>query len=198
MATSRSRGCRWVTSRSAIVIVPEVTDSNPANMRNDVDLPQPDGPTRTVNDPSGSSRFRSLTTDVERKDLFTPENRTIATSSESPLFLELHRAAADALHQAALNEEAGDDDGDDGDQDGCAHGADLHATEGVEAGDGHRKDRGLARCEDQAVEQVVPRQGEAEDRRRPDAGEHLGQDHQPERLEPGEPVDLSLLLERPR
>ena len=55
-------------------------------MRSDVDLPQPDGPTRTVNDPSGSSRSRSLTTDVEPYDLFTPENRTVAMFSSSPAF----------------------------------------------------------------------------------------------------------------
>ena len=78
MATSRSRGCRCVTSRSPMVIVPDVTDSSPASIRSDVDFPHPDGPTSTVNDPSGSSRFRSLTTDVEPKALLTLENRTVA------------------------------------------------------------------------------------------------------------------------
>src|SRR5690242_21839306 len=104
---SRSRGCRWVTSRSPIVIVPDVTVSSPASMRSDVDLPQPDGPTSTVNEPSGSSRSRSLTTEVFPYALVTPEKRTCAMNT----FLELHRAAADALHQPALDEEARHDDG---------------------------------------------------------------------------------------
>ena len=80
----------------------------------------------------------------------------------------------------------------------AAHRADLHTAERVETGDRHRQDRRLARCQDQAVEQVVPRQGEPEDRRRADPGQHLGQHHEPERGKAGEPVDLGLLLQRRR
>src|ERR1044072_6280251 len=100
---SRSRGCRGVTSRSPMVMVPEGTVSRPASMRSEVDLPQPDGPTSTVKDPSGSSRSSSLTTEVFPYALWTPEKRTVAMVRKTYLCLELHRAAADALHQLALD-----------------------------------------------------------------------------------------------
>src|SRR4051795_2872746 len=62
MAMSRSFGGIWVTSRSPIRIRPSLTSSRPASMRSEVDLPQPDGPTRTRNSPSAISRS-SLSTD---------------------------------------------------------------------------------------------------------------------------------------
>src|SRR6266849_233752 len=52
MAMSRSFGCTLLTTRSPIEIVPEVLFSRPASFRNRVDLPQPEGPTRTTNSPS--------------------------------------------------------------------------------------------------------------------------------------------------
>src|SRR5215471_15595020 len=51
MAMSRARGGKSVTSRSPIEIVPVVASSRPAIIRRRVDLPQPDGPTRTRNSP---------------------------------------------------------------------------------------------------------------------------------------------------
>src|SRR6476646_1443104 len=61
MATSRDLGGRCVTSRSPMWTVPESTSSRPASMRRLVDLPQPDGPTRTRNSPSGMERERPST-----------------------------------------------------------------------------------------------------------------------------------------
>ena len=55
------RGASSVTSRSPMLIVPPDTASRPAIIRSSVDLPQPDGPTRTMNSPSRISRFRSST-----------------------------------------------------------------------------------------------------------------------------------------
>src|ERR1700682_394497 len=49
---SRSLGWTLLTTRSPIEIVPEVMFSSPASIRNKVDLPQPDGPTRTTKAPS--------------------------------------------------------------------------------------------------------------------------------------------------
>src|SRR5476649_1597715 len=49
---SRSLGWTLLTTRSPIEIVPEVMFSSPASIRSRVDLPQPDGPTRTTNAPS--------------------------------------------------------------------------------------------------------------------------------------------------
>jgi hypothetical protein len=52
MAMSRSFGETSFTTRSPIWIVPLVMSSSPAIIRNVVDLPQPDGPTSTMNSPS--------------------------------------------------------------------------------------------------------------------------------------------------
>src|SRR3954465_4595000 len=53
---SRSLGGMWVISRSPMKIFPELTSSSPANIRKVVDLPHPDGPTRTMNSPSPIAR----------------------------------------------------------------------------------------------------------------------------------------------
>ena len=52
MAMSRSRGATSFTSLSSMRISPEVIVSSPAIMRRVVVLPQPDGPTNTMNSPS--------------------------------------------------------------------------------------------------------------------------------------------------
>src|SRR5438874_8994176 len=58
---SRSFGGRSLTTRSPMAISPAVISSSPATMRRVVDLPQPDGPTRTMNSLSRMWRFTSLT-----------------------------------------------------------------------------------------------------------------------------------------
>src|SRR5438445_8011186 len=50
-----------LTTRSPILIWPDVISSSPARQRRAVVLPQPDGPTRTRNSPSLISRSRSFT-----------------------------------------------------------------------------------------------------------------------------------------
>src|SRR6476619_1653732 len=49
---SRARGARCVTSRPPIEMVPADVSSSPAISRSSVDLPHPEGPTRTMNLPS--------------------------------------------------------------------------------------------------------------------------------------------------
>ena len=56
MARPRLAGASSVTSRPSIKIVPEVVSSSPAISLSSVDLPQPDGPTKTTNSPSAISR----------------------------------------------------------------------------------------------------------------------------------------------
>src|SRR5918992_2703224 len=56
MAMSRLRGSRRVTSWSPMWIVPSLTSTIPASICSIVDLPQPDGPTSTMNSPSRISR----------------------------------------------------------------------------------------------------------------------------------------------
>src|SRR5689334_12885745 len=61
MAMSRSLGGRSLTIRSPIEISPAVISSRPATIRRVVVLPQPDGPTKTMNSLSRIVRFTSLT-----------------------------------------------------------------------------------------------------------------------------------------
>jgi hypothetical protein len=54
MAMFRFDGWTPLTTRSLILISPEVMPSSPAIMFRSVDLPQPDGPTSTRNSPSST------------------------------------------------------------------------------------------------------------------------------------------------
>ena len=52
----RSTASTWLTSRPSIQTSPSETSSSPAIMRSIVDLPQPEGPTKTTNSPLSSFR----------------------------------------------------------------------------------------------------------------------------------------------
>src|SRR3954467_11301138 len=56
MAMSRSLGGMSLTTRPPISTVPALGRSSPATMLSSVDLPQPEGPTSTVNSPLSMSR----------------------------------------------------------------------------------------------------------------------------------------------
>src|SRR5262252_6757024 len=70
MAMSRSLGGRSFTTLSPMAISPAVISSSPATMRRVVVLPQPDGPTRTMNSLSRIVRLTSLRTTCAMGDLF--------------------------------------------------------------------------------------------------------------------------------
>jgi hypothetical protein len=57
MAMLRSLGSTLLTTRPAMEISPSVICSSPAIMRSSVDLPQPEGPTMTMNSPSAICTF---------------------------------------------------------------------------------------------------------------------------------------------
>src|SRR5690242_11062454 len=79
---SRSRDGTWLTTRSPIFSTPREMSSRPATMRSAVVLPQPDGPTRTMNSPSSMPRLRVFTAVVPPGYVFvTPSNVTPAISS---------------------------------------------------------------------------------------------------------------------
>src|SRR5246127_1534164 len=67
MAMSRSFGGTELTTRWSILTSPSVTLSSPAMMASKVDLPQPEGPTRTTNSPVLTSRSIPLSTGTEPK-----------------------------------------------------------------------------------------------------------------------------------
>ena len=62
MAMSRALGARSFTTVPSIATVPAVISSSPAIIRSSVDLPQPDGPTSTMNSPSSIERSMSRST----------------------------------------------------------------------------------------------------------------------------------------
>src|ERR1700730_15153748 len=67
MAMSRSFGGTELTTRWSILTSPSVTLSSPTMMASKVDLPQPEGPTRTTNSPVLTSRSIPLSTGTEPK-----------------------------------------------------------------------------------------------------------------------------------
>src|SRR6478735_6611905 len=104
---SRSFGCTSFTTRSPIRISPPEISSSPAIMRSRVDLPQPDGPTRTQNSPSAMPMSTPWTTGVEPNDLCTPLRVTaaiswlhlpvLAVAFHGHVHVLVHRAARRAL-----------------------------------------------------------------------------------------------------
>src|SRR5262245_45843099 len=83
---SRSRGETPFTTWLPILIVPEVAFSNPAIRRSAVVLPHPEGPTRTRNSPSGTSRETSATAQIPPgNSLVTPSRETCAMARCLPL-----------------------------------------------------------------------------------------------------------------
>src|SRR6185295_6323052 len=78
MAMSRSFGATLLTTRPPMAISPEEIFSRPAIMRNRVDLPQPEGPTRMTNSPSSISTSTPCRTSVEPNDLRTFRMETLA------------------------------------------------------------------------------------------------------------------------
>ena len=75
---SRSFGGTSLTRRVPMRISPELISSSPAIILSSVDLPQPDGPTRTVNEPSAMSMSTPWSTVVSPKLFFTDWIVTLA------------------------------------------------------------------------------------------------------------------------
>ena len=71
-------GVRSLTTRSPILTTPSLMSSSPATIRSAVVLPQPDGPTSTMNSPSVICRSSLSTARV-------PSLKTLETSSNSTL-----------------------------------------------------------------------------------------------------------------
>ena len=71
MERSRWAGGRPVTSRPPIRMCPADTLSNPAIRRRVVDLPQPEGPSKTVKWPCGASKLTPSTALVSSHSLLT-------------------------------------------------------------------------------------------------------------------------------
>src|SRR5919199_1285520 len=108
---SRLFGERSLTMRSPIRTCPSVISSSPPTMRSAVVLPQPEGPTSTMNSSSAISRLNLSTARVPSLNtLETPSNITSAICSL------LHRATDQTAHERALRQQEHDRDGNDRDQ----------------------------------------------------------------------------------
>src|SRR5262249_34471052 len=190
---SRSFGGRSLTIRSPITISPAVISSRPATIRRVVDLPQPEGPTRTMNSLSRMWRFTSLTACTSSYFLFRSFIITCAMTV-SPLAFHRARQAGDiVLDKEGINE---------GHRDRPEERARHELAPKIDVAPdqlGHHADRhrlALGRGqEDQRVDELVPRQGERKDARRQDAGHRDREDDSRHRAEPGRPVDARALLE---
>src|SRR5581483_7890484 len=78
MAISRSRGARLSTSFSPIRTWPPLIPSSPARIRRAVVLPDPDGPTRTTNCPSATSKENPSSAMVSPNCFLTSSNEIAA------------------------------------------------------------------------------------------------------------------------
>src|SRR3954466_16209785 len=106
MAMSRALGGRWVTSCSLMKMLPPSTSSRPASIRRLVDLPQPDGPTRTRNSPSPISNCSESTAGRVRRGKIRLAWAKVTVAMMDLLSL-LDGAEREALHQLVLGGEAG-------------------------------------------------------------------------------------------
>src|SRR5213594_4940616 len=195
MAMSRSFGGRSLTTRSPIVISPAVISSSPATIRSVVDLPHPEGPTRTMNSLSRMWRFTSLTACTSSYFLLRSFIITCAMVS-LPLPSAFHgpgQARDVVLHEERVDE----GDGDRAEQRArhqLAPEVDVAADELGHHSDGHRLLL-RRREEDERVDELVPRQREGEDPRREDAGHGDREDDPHHRAEARRAVDPRALLE---
>src|ERR1700758_3108173 len=112
MAMSRSRGRTFETSLPPIRMCPASSGSSPASILSAVDLPEPEGPTRTRSSPSLIVRF-SLSTAA----LGVPGYRRGASSywPEAISVPSLERAHRQSANHSLLRRPAGEDDRDAGD-----------------------------------------------------------------------------------
>src|SRR3954449_5116714 len=108
---SRSFGERSLTTSPPIFSSPLEMSSSPAIMRSAVDFPQPDGPTRITNSPSAMSRLRSFTASKPSGYRLVTWSRTISDMRWLSFSLALDGARRQAGHDAALEDQHHDDDG---------------------------------------------------------------------------------------
>src|SRR5580693_8233144 len=174
---SLSLGCTSLTSRPAISIRPPSSGSSPASIRSAVVLPDPDGPTSTMNSPSVMSRSSMSTAGLAplAYTRLAPTYLTPAMGgpprSNGP-FGQMrfafdwsldrpHRQTAD---ERALRDPADDDDRDRGDRGRRAQVRDVQALLRDRADQEHRHGRGVGDREVERQEELVPGEDDADQR----------------------------------
>src|SRR3954467_4854191 len=103
----RSRGALSLTRSPSMTMSPEVMSSRPTIIRSNVDLPQPEGPTRIMNSPSATSMLTSFTAG-NPSPYFLTMFFILIEAMGSPL----HRAGGEPGHDLSLEQQDDDDDRD--------------------------------------------------------------------------------------
>src|SRR5215470_1650786 len=196
MAMSRSFGGTSLTTSPPISTSPSVMSSRPAIMRRVVDLPQPDGPTRTTNSWSEISRSMPRTASTSSKRL------TILRSLTSAIVASLGTStlggASGEAGDVVVHQEGVDDERRRGAQERAGH--DLPPIEHVALderrydADGKHQLVG-GRGEGEGIEELRPAHGEREDGRGDEAGQGHGNEDLGQGLQPPGAVDQSGLVE---
>src|SRR3954447_20502652 len=157
---SRSLGGVCVMSRSPMKILPLLTSSSPASIRRVVDLPHPEGPTRTMNSPSSISNEIPGTAGLSAPGYHrcALSNVTVAmVRFPSPSEWSALDPAGEALDEPLLGEDVEREDGHHRDE----HDGEDEVPLGHQRADVvvHDDGKGLAAGaveEDQRREEVVP------------------------------------------
>src|SRR5690242_17244032 len=102
---SRSFGGTSLTTSPPIRISPPEMSSSPAIIRSVVDLPQPDGPTRTTNSLSAISRSMPRTASTSSYILTTLRRFTSAMSSTSTLCRTGGQAGNVVVHEERVDDQ---------------------------------------------------------------------------------------------
>src|SRR5215470_2450551 len=192
MATSRSAGRTSVISSPPISMLPSSASSSPAIVRRRVVLPQPDGPTSTVNSPSGMSRSTPRTAWTPRKCLCS--RVTFSCAIDPCPLLAAHRAQGQAADQMALHEHAEPDGRHERNDRQRARLAIGRSLEAEEAAEDRRQGEGSARRQDQGEEEFGPAKDEGKHGGGDDAGRRQRQGDPPEGAPATIAVDQRRLL----
>src|SRR5215468_7728331 len=178
MDRPRLAGGASAMSTPSILISPAVTSSSPAISRSKVDLPQPDGPTKTTNSPSSMSRSSDgmMTTSP---NAFLTLRRIMRPISSLPgsRSWSLDGSEGEAAHQLALREPAEDQDRRDGDRRGRRQLGPEQAFGAGIGGDEDGEGSQLRGGQVERPERLVPRQDDVEQQGRGDPGHRHRRQH---------------------
>src|SRR5689334_5415256 len=129
---------------------PDVTLSSPASMRNVVVLPQPDGPSSTMNSPSRTSSARSLTTHA-------PPNVFVTLRNSIPISA-LHCSHRQSAHEILLQRECKHQNRNDRYRRCSAHDAPLDLVLRYASRNSDRQRHGrISLCQHKRKQKLVPR-----------------------------------------
>src|SRR5918996_2633446 len=165
MLMPRRRGGRAVMSRPSTQSVPELGSSRPASSRQAVVLPLPEGPSRTMNSPVSKARSSPSSATV-------PSANTLRTALNSTPMAGsgLDRAEGQPAHEVLLDQEREHDDRQRRDHSDRGDLAPQRAVRRHETGNTDRERPPLEGNQHKGIEELIPAQDEAQDRRCGEAG----------------------------